>query len=116
MRDVYRHDSVTRQMNEVAIRGSWLIPAPRTSVYAVASDFARIPENFPKLARSMVVLSSDNNKLTIEAETASSGIFPRCMISMEVELLHERGYRCSTFNRSTSGYVRYSGGWYEFLG
>ena len=99
MQNEYRHDSVSRQMNKVVIRGSWLIPASRTSVYAVASDFAKIPENFPKLARSMVVLSSGDNKLTIEAETASSGIFPRCMVSMEVELLHERGYRCATFNR-----------------
>ena len=99
MQDMHSRDSVVRQENKVVIRGSWPVPADRTSVYAIASDFARIPENFPKLARTVVILRSDGNHLTIEAETASSGIFPRCIILMEVELLPERGYRCSTFNR-----------------
>ena len=94
MQDMHSRDSVVRQENKVVIRGSWPVPADRTSVYAIASDFARIPENFPKLARTVVILRSDGNHLTIEAETASSGIFPRCIILMEVELLPERGYRC----------------------
>jgi hypothetical protein len=94
-------DSTATRADKVIVRGSWLVQAPRASVYAVASDFARMPENFPKLAHSVRVMSSEGNRLTIEVEAASFGVFfPRVLISVEVELLPGRGYRCSTFNRT----------------
>ena len=80
MQGIHSRDSVVRQENKVVIQGRWLIPVARTSVYAIASDFTRMPENFSKLARSLLILASDGNQLTIIAETASSGIFQRCII------------------------------------
>ncbi|MBN2583009.1 MAG: hypothetical protein JXL80_08070 [Planctomycetes bacterium] len=89
------------QSDKVVIRETWLVPVARPSVYAIASDFTRMPENFPKLAHSVKIVSRNGNRLTIEAEAASFGrLFPRVKISIEAELLPERGYRCSTFNRT----------------
>jgi len=94
-------DSTIEESDKLSIGGSWLIPAERDSVYAVASDFARMPENFPKIAHSTKILTRDGNRLTIQAEAASFGrLFPRVNVSIDAELIPGRGYRCSTFNRT----------------
>lgn len=68
-------------------------------MYAIVSDFDRMPENFPKVARSMRILSRDGNRLSMEAEAASFGrVFPKVKVLMVAELLPGRGYRCSTRN------------------
>ncbi len=40
------------ESNVVAVHGDWLIHADRESVYAIVSDFERMPEHFPKIARN----------------------------------------------------------------
>jgi len=39
--------------NVVAVHGDWLVRADRDSVYAIVSDFERMPEHFPAIARSI---------------------------------------------------------------
>lgn len=94
-------DSITERSDELAIRANWVIPAPRLSVYAVASDFEKFPLFFPKLARSACVTSRRSDQLTIEVEAASFGrFFPNVRITIHAELLPGIGYRCSTFNHT----------------
>lgn len=94
-------DSITEQSDELAIRAIWVIPAPRASVYTVASDFERFPLYFPKLAHSARVASRSGNQMVVDVEAASFGrFFPTVRITIHAELLPGVGYRCSTFNHT----------------
>lgn len=94
-------DSITDSSDGFRIQSRWFVPAPRKSVYAVASDFERIPQHFPRIARSTKVISRDGNRVVIEAVAASFGrIFPVVRITINAELLPGEGYRCSTFNQT----------------
>ena len=83
----------------VAVHGDWLVRADRESVYAIISDFERMPEHFPRVARAMRLVARDGDVLTLEAESASFGsLFPSAKIEMKATLLPDRGYRCTTHN------------------
>jgi hypothetical protein len=83
----------------VAVRGDWLVRADRESVYAIISDFERMPEHFPKVARAMRLIKRDGDVLTLEAESASfNSLFPTAKIEMTATLLPGQGYRCTTHN------------------
>jgi len=85
--------------NVVAVHGDWLVRADRESVYAIVSDFERMPEHFPKVARAMRLVDRDGDVLTLEAESASFGsLFPSARIEMTATLLPALGYRCTTHN------------------
>lgn len=85
--------------NVVAVHGDWLVRADRESVYAIVSDFERMPEHFPKIARAMHLVGRDGDVLTLEAEAASFGsLFPPVKIEMTATLLPGHGYRCTTHN------------------
>lgn len=83
----------------VAVHGDWLVHADRASVYEIVSDFERMPEHFPKVARAMTLIGRDGDVLTLQAEAASFGsVFPSAKIEMTATLLPGRGYRCTTHN------------------
>lgn len=83
----------------VAVHGDWLVRADRQAIYAIVSDFERMPEHFPKIARAIRLVRRDGDVLTLEAEAASFGsLFPSVKIEMTATLLPGRGYRCSTHN------------------
>ncbi len=83
----------------VAVHGDWLVPADRESIYAIVSDFERMPEHFPKIARAMRLIQRHGDVLTLEAEAASFGaLFPTVTIEITATLLPGRGYRCTTHN------------------
>ena len=94
-------DTITDISDGIRIRSRWFVPASRASVYAVVSDFERLPQHFPKVARSTKIISRDGNRLVIEAEAGSFGrFFPSVRVTIQAELLPGLGYRCSTFNRT----------------
>ncbi len=94
-------DSISDSADGFKIQSRWFVPASRGSVYAVASDFERLPQHFPRVARSTKVVSRDGNRLVIEAEAASFGrFFPVVRVTIHAELLPGVGYRCSTHNRT----------------
>jgi hypothetical protein len=79
----------------------WFIPAPRSTVYAIASDFENLPKHFPRIARSTKALSRDGGHLVVDVESASFGrFFPIVRIRINVELMPGKGYRCLTFNQT----------------
>lgn len=83
----------------VAVHGDWLVRADRESLYAIISDFERMPQNFPKVARAMRLISREGDVLTLEAESASfNSLFPSARIEMTATLLPGLGYRCTTRN------------------
>ena len=69
--------------NVVAVHGDWLVRADRASVYAIVSDFERMPEHFPKIARSIRLAKRDGDVLTLEAE---AGSFASRLPSAKIEL------------------------------
>jgi len=94
-------DSIDDSSDGIRIRSRWFVPATRGSVYAVISNFERLPQHFPRIARSAKVISRDGNRLVIDVEAASFGrFFPVVHIAINAELLPGTGYRCSTFNRT----------------
>lgn len=94
-------DSISEHSDGIAILSRWFVPAARGSVYAVASDFERLAQHFPRIARSAKIVSRDLNLLVIEVEAASFGrFFPLVRVTINAELLPGVGYRCSTFNHS----------------
>lgn len=83
----------------VTVRGDWLVRADRESVYAIVSDFERMPEHFPKLARSIKLVERDGDVLTLEAEAGSfASWLPSAKIELTATLIPGRGYRCTTRN------------------
>lgn len=83
----------------VAVRGEWLVRAERAAVYAIVSDFERMPQHFPKVARAMRLIERSGDELKLEAEAASFGTpFPPVRIELIATLLPGRGYRCTTRN------------------
>lgn len=83
----------------VAVRGDWLVRADRSAVYAIVSDFERMPEHFPTVARSIRLLRRDGDVLTLEAEAGSfASWLPSARIELTATLLPGRGYRCTTRN------------------
>lgn len=81
------------------VTAEWIIAAPREAVYAVISDFASMPQNFPKVAREVRIINRDGPRLQIEIIAASFGrFFPEVKIAMRAELLPNQGYRCWTHN------------------
>jgi hypothetical protein len=94
-------DSIADGSDGIRIQSRWFIPASRGSVYAVASDFERLPQHFPRVAHSTKIISRDGNRLVIDVEAASFGrFFPVVLITINAELLPGVGYRCSTFNHT----------------
>jgi len=85
--------------NVVAVHGNWLVRADRASIYAIVTDFERMPQHFPKIARAMRLVKRDGDVLTLEAQAGSFGpLFPSAKIEMTATLLPGRGYRCTTHN------------------
>lgn len=85
--------------NVVVVRGDWLVRANRESVYAIVSDFERMPEHFPKIARSIRLVKRDGDVLTLEAEAGSfASWLPSAKIELTATLLPGQGYRCTTRN------------------
>jgi hypothetical protein len=94
-------DSIDDTFDGIRIHSLWFVPASRGSVYAVISDFERLPQHFPRIARSAKVISRDGNRLVIDVEAASFGrFFPVVRIAINAELLPSAGYHCSTFNHT----------------
>ena len=71
----------------VTVHGDWLVHADRASVYAIVSDFGRMPEHFPKIARSIRLLKRDGDVLTLEAKAGSLAAWlPSARIEVTVTL------------------------------
>ena len=78
------------RQKQIHLRGSWVIRAPRDTVYAIMSDFERMPERFPDVAQSMRIVEKTGNRLRIRAEAKSFGtVFP---VAMATELVPPKGY------------------------
>lgn len=72
------------------LRGKWIIKARREDVYAVVSDFERMPERFPAVAERMSVVSREGDRLELDAVARSFG--RSIAVRMHVELLPGKGF------------------------
>lgn len=60
-------------MKQIHLKASWIIKAPRESIYKIMTDFEHFPQHFPKVAQSVHIVSQDGNNYVIAAETKSFG-------------------------------------------
>lgn len=87
------------ETDKVAVKGNWLIPAKREDVYRIISDWGKMPENFPGVAKSVKILETNGTHLKVQSVAASFAPFlPGAKVTIDVELLPGSGYRCQTFN------------------
>jgi hypothetical protein len=87
------------ETEKVTVKGNWLIRAEREDVYRIVSDWEKMPEHFPKVAKSVKILEKNGTHLKVQSVAASFASFlPGAKVDIDVELLPGRGYRCHTFN------------------
>lgn len=84
-------------MKTIHLNASWVIKAPRNSIYNIVSDFENMPKNFPDVAHSMKIIHKDGNNLLIHAEAKSLGI-PPIPVTMETTLVPGKGYISNNTN------------------
>lgn len=87
------------ETDKVAVKGSWLIRAKRDEVYRIVSNWEKMPEHFPRVAKSVSIVEKHGTHLKVQAVAGSFASFlPGAKVQIDVELLPGRGYRCTTFN------------------
>jgi len=78
-------------MKKIHLKATWIIKAPRASLYKIVTDFENMPKNFPKVAHSVKIAKRDGNNLLIHAEAKSLGI-PPMRVTMKTTLVPGKGY------------------------
>jgi hypothetical protein len=87
------------ETEKVAVKGNWLVHAPREDLYGIFSNWEKMPEHFPRVAKSVTIIERNGTHLKVQSIAASFARFlPGAKINIDVELLPGRGYRCHTFN------------------
>lgn len=87
------------EKGKVAVKGNWLIRAKREDVYRIVSNWEKMPEHFPRVAKAVTVLERQGTHLRVQSIAASFAPFlPGAKVNIDVDLLPGRGYRCKTFN------------------
>jgi len=77
-------------MKKIHLEESWVIKARLDEVFNIMTDFEKMPEYFPAVAESLVIVSREGNKLKIEAKAKSFGrIFP---VHMQTEIIPQKGF------------------------
>jgi carbon monoxide dehydrogenase subunit G len=88
-------------MGTVRLEGTWVIPVPRQAAYAVMTDFERFPVYFPAVAKSVRVVSLDEHRFVVDAETKAFLCSKTYQVRMEGELQPPEGFEST--NTSSIG-------------
>jgi hypothetical protein len=77
-------------MKDINLQAKWLIKAPLIAVFNIMTDFEKWPEYFPKVAKSIKVISQEGNNLELAATVKSFGqSFP---VKMKTQILPAKGF------------------------
>ncbi len=77
-------------MKNIVLQGKWVIRAPREAVYAVISDFEKMPERFPAVSEKMTVVKREGNRLEIDGVAKTFG--QKIGVKMKTELHPGEGF------------------------
>jgi hypothetical protein len=77
---------------QIRLTGSWVIEASRTDIYNIMTDFEKMPEYFPSVAKSLRIVSRQGNNLTINAETKAFLRSKTFKVFMETQLRPPTGF------------------------
>lgn len=88
-------------MKKVHLAGSYVIRAPRQKVYEILTDFESAPKHFPRVAKSVRVVSRDGNDLVVQVETKGFLGSRTFYVRMETHLRPNEGF--SSTNTSSLG-------------
>lgn len=87
------------ETDKVSVIGNWLVHAKREDVYRIVSDWEHMPNNFPRVAKSVTILERNGMRLKVQSVAGSFASFlPGANVTIDVELLPGQGYRCRTTN------------------
>jgi hypothetical protein len=77
-------------MKEITLHKEWVVKASLDDVFAVMTDFEKIPAHFPKVAESVRIEKREGDNLEMEATVRSFGrSFP---VKMRTRILPQRGF------------------------
>jgi len=95
-------------MKTIHLKATWIIKAPRKSIYNIVSDFENMPKYFPSVANSMKIINKNGNNLVIDAVAKSFGT-PLIPVTMKTTLIPEKGYISNNINHKfkTTGHEEF---------
>jgi carbon monoxide dehydrogenase subunit G len=77
-------------MQDITLHKQWRIKAPLAEVFAIMTDFEKLPEYFPKVAESVRIVKREGNYQEMEASVRSFGQnFP---VTMKTHILPGKGF------------------------
>ena len=77
-------------MKEITLHKQWQIKAPIEEVFSVMTDFARFPDRFPRVAKSIDIMKREGDRLEMNAVVGSFGTtFP---VYMKTRILPGKGF------------------------
>lgn len=77
-------------MKGITLHDQWLVKAPQEEVFAMMTDFEKLPEHFPKVADSVQVRKREGDYLEMDATVRSFGKeFP---VKMKTRILPGKGF------------------------
>ena len=91
-------------MKQIHLQSSWIIKAPIEEVFKIVTDFEKMPEYFPKVAKSIIITKRNSNNLEMDAKVKSFGTtFP---VKMKTQIIPEKGFISDneSFKFGTSGH------------
>lgn len=77
-------------MKEIKLHKQWVIKAPTEDVSRIMTDFEKLPEHFPKVARSVNITKREGDFLEMEATVKSFG--KRFKVRMKTQILPGKGF------------------------
>jgi hypothetical protein len=77
-------------MKEITLYNQWIIKAPITKVATIMTDFEKLPEYFPKVAKSVRIDKRDGDSLEMEATVKSFG--RNFKVKMKTRILPGKGF------------------------
>jgi carbon monoxide dehydrogenase subunit G len=77
-------------MKEITLHNQWIIKAPITKVATIMTDFEKLPEYFPKVAKSVRIDKRDGDSLEMEATVKSFG--RNFKVKMKTRILPGKGF------------------------
>lgn len=77
-------------MKDITLRAKWVIKAPKEDVFNMITDFEKWPLYFPKVAKSIKIVSQNGNLLEMKATVKSFGRnFP---VQMKTQIIPRKGF------------------------
>lgn len=70
---MFKNDHLALGIRMVRVEKSKTVNAPQEKIFALITDFEKLPSNFPNRYRSLKVLQRSGNMVTVEEDVTAAG-------------------------------------------